>query len=60
MKRCVFFKLISNFVAKSYEMAGLYIHIPFVKAGASTALSTQLLNMSGWKNMLILSARKWN
>lgn len=32
MKRCVFFKLISNFVAKSYEMAGLYIHIPFCKS----------------------------
>lgn len=32
MKRCDFFKLISNFVAKSYEMAGLYIHIPFCKS----------------------------
>ena len=32
MKRCDFFKLISNFVAKSYKMAGLYIHIPFCKS----------------------------
>ena len=31
-KRCVFFKLISNFAAKSLQMAGLYLHIPFCKS----------------------------